>query len=264
MSYHFQSDITSEKRFACFEVLELNAPRKKLNEEYYWPLFKKWFTDSISALVPEYDFAALMAMVAVENPQPYIGSVFIHGITLYFHSNITSCFRSIDGCNRYAAMNKELSGINGFTEVVLITELFENVNRYSWRELIDQIEIISYYCPKIAELAGVICCTKIPRNQLADFLRFANYYTPIEGNANLRSASANDIRMAYKKFVKQNNKNLKNRRAGDAEKKKEKRNGGHHKAKENYRNKKIVTCNKCNKRGHFAKECWSAEINCIV
>lgn len=266
MSYQFQSDISVETMHTCYNILEHYAPQEKVNEKRYWPLFKEWFTDFISVFIKQYDFADLMAMVAVENPQPRIGTVLKYGIMSYFDKSITSSFKYMEGCNLFATMNRELSNLNGYDAVVMFHDFFKNIDSYSWMKLADEIRIISSFYPNFAEFAGIFGCTKIPRNQLSTFLRIENYYTATEGRTNLHSASIHDVRVAYRTFVREhgNFNNGETEKPYMVEKTRENEKGKQHKAKEKYRRKKIVACSKCNKKGHFSKDCWSTEINCIV
>lgn len=267
MSYQFQTDISVETNKICCTILARNAPEEKRSNGRFWPLFKEWLADSISPYVMEYNFADLMNMVAVENPQPNIGNVLEYGINLYFDKKITSAFKYMEGCIRFATMNQELSGLTGYGEVIMFKEFIKNIGSYSWEKLIDEILIFSYFHPCFAEFAGVICCCKIPESKLSNFLRIANCYADTDRRTKFHSATAINIRRAIETFLMENGKNSEDDNTEEAfvvEKPKENQKGKQHKAKGKYRKKKIVTCSKCNKKGHSAKDCWSAEANCII
>lgn len=256
MSFHLPTDVNAEISKNCCVALARKAPKEKATKERFWPLFREWFTESLSTYAAEYNFAELMNMVSVENPQPNVGMILDYGINLYFDSSITSAFRKSDGCNRFAIMNRELSGANGYERVVMFEEFFKNMHNYSWEKLIDEISILTYFHPQFAELAGIICCTKIPRNELSSFLRITNCYTKTDGVVNLHSTDAIDMRREIQHFVKEigDAKSAKTEEAFIVEKTKKNGNSKYFKAKGKNRNRKLMTCTRCHKKGHMVKK----------
>lgn len=267
MSFHLPADISTEISKNCCVALSRKAPKEKVTNERFWPLFREWFISSLSAYALEYNFAELMNMTSVENPQQNVGTILDYGIDLYFDSSIIDSFRKTDGCDRFATMNRELCGANGYERVAMFEEFFTNFQNYSWQKLIDEIRILSYFQPSFAEYAGVICCTKIPRDELSNFLRILNCYTKTEGVFNLHSIDALDVRREVEHFVREKKPKAmpaKTEETFIVEKTRKDGNFKYGKAKGKGKNRKLMTCTRCHKKGHMVKDCWSAEANCIV